>query len=313
MKMKMKLNQNDYKVLEAMTDYRMVTINQISALFQSNKTATSKRMKTFKKAGLVETLRRPLGRKRGRPEELLCLTEKGFDALKEENILDPSLLYDAVAANAIHCPNHQLLMNWFRIHLEHVQKVLPQWSYHIFTYSSPLLPPGPEMRSILTEYVPSANTKGEMVKFSPDAVFAGKDAQTDKTLLFFLEVDMGTETLARPDRNPGDVREKILNYQAYFRTQKYKRYEKVWGCRFKGFRLLFLTHTQGRLSSLCSLVQQMQPSDFIWLVEQGRMFSKGIAAKIWARGGRIHSDPESILGSLCCHAPLEGYSQNPLP
>jgi hypothetical protein len=23
--------------------------------------------------------------------------------------------------------------------------------------------------------------------------------------LFFLEVDMGTETLARPDRNPGDV------------------------------------------------------------------------------------------------------------
>lgn len=252
----------------------------------------------------METLRRPLGRKRGRPEELLCLAEKGFDVLKERNVLDPSLSYNAVAADAIHCQNHQLLMNWFRIHLEQVQRVLPRWSYRIFTYSSPLLPPGPEMRPVLTEYVPSANTKGEMVKFSPDAVFETKAAKTGKQLLFFLEVDMGTETLARPDRNPGDVREKILNYQAYFRTQKYKRYDKVWGCRFKGFRLLFLTHTQGRLSSLCSLVQQMPPSDFIWLTEQSRMFPMGVSDNIWACGGRLEAPAESILGSLCCHAPI---------
>jgi len=274
--MKLKLNQNDYKILEALTKYRMMTVNQISAVFQGNKTATSKRMKAFKKAGLVETLTRLLGRKRGRPEDVLCLAEKGFDTLKERNVLDPSLLYDAVAADAIHCQQHQLLMNWFRIHLEQAQRVSPRWSYRIFTYSSPLLPPGPEMRPVLTEYVPSANTKGEMVKFSPDAVFESKDAQTGKHLLFFLEVDMGTETLARPDRNPGVVRDKFLNYQAYFRTQKYKRYEKVWGCPFKGFRLVFLTHTQGRLCSLCSLVQQMPPSDFIWLTEQGRMFSMGV-------------------------------------
>ena len=302
--MKLQLNQNDYRIFESLTEYRMMTINQISALLQSNKTATSRRMKAFKKAGLVETLSRPLGRGRGRPEALLCLAEKGFNALKEGNVLDPSLSYNAVAADTIHCQNHQILMNWFRIHLEQVQRLLPQWSYRIFTYSSPLLPPGPEMRPVLSEHVPSANASGEKVRFSPDAVFASRDAKTGKQLLFFLEVDMGTETLARPDRNLGDVREKLLNYQACFRTQQYKRYEKVWGCRFKGFRLLFLTHTQGRLSSLCRLVQQMQPSDFIWLTEQRSMFSMGAADNIWVRGGKLEAVQESILGSLCCHAPI---------
>jgi hypothetical protein len=50
----------------------------------------------------------------------------------------------------------------------------------------------------------------------------------------------------------------------------------------------------------------MQPSDFIWLVDQERMFSHGLSAKIWARGGRNEDPPQSILGHhLACEIPVK--------
>ena len=258
----------------------------------------------MKEAGLVKPIRRLLGQKRGRPEESLGLSEKGFRALQEKGILKSSLSYDVVAGEALHCHDHQLLMNWFRIHLEQVPRVRPQCSFKIFTDSSPFLPLGPDMQQVLAEYVPTNTTNKGKTKFTPDAVFTSKDSNTGTSLLFFLEVDMGTESLARPDKRPGDVREKILNYQMYFRTEKYKRYEELWDCHFHGFRLLFLAHTHERLSALCRLVEQMPPSDFIWLTELNRMFSSGVADKIWVRGGKPHLPDESILGSLHCHTPL---------
>ena len=144
----------------------------------------------------------------------------------------------------------------------------------------------------------------ELASFKPDAAFSVCDTEESKTLLFFLEVDLGTETLASPKRGLTDIRQKILNYGACFDTQVYKQYEKLWSCRLNGFRLLFLTDTLPRMSALCSLVREMPPSDFIWITEKDRMFAEGISAQIWARGGRSDASPQSILGKLCCLAPL---------
>ena len=85
---------------------------------------------------------------------------------------------------------------------------------------------------------------------------------------------------------------------------KYKKYEQVWNCPLNGFRLLFLTISHSRLAALCGLVQEMPPSDFIWLTEQSRMFADGASAAIWARGGKLETPHESILGSLCFRAPI---------
>ena len=125
-----------------------------------------------------------------------------------------------------------------------------------------------------------------------------------KTLLFYLEADMGTETLASTSRDPKDIRQKILNYQTLFRSRLYKRYEAVFKSKLNGFRLLFLVNSEPRLISLCRLIREMPPSDFIWLTDQGKMFSRGLAAKIWARGGRNEDPPQSILGPrLACELP----------
>jgi len=145
---------------------------------------------------------------------------------------------------------------------------------------------------------------GELIRFEPDATFSIYDSNQEKTLLFFLEVDLGTEILASPKRILTDLRQKILNYGICFDTQMYKRYERLWNCQLNGFRLLFLTDTPSQMSKICSLAREMQPSVFIWVTQKDRMFEDGISANIWARGGRLDTSPQSILGSLSCRAPL---------
>jgi hypothetical protein len=127
----------------------------------------------------------------------------------------------------------------------------------------------------------------------------------EKGLLFFLEVDMDTEPVASLDRNPKDVRQKILNYQSIFQDGHYKRFEKIFGLKFNGFRLLFLPNNPARSTSLSRLAQEMPTSDFIWLTNQEKMFSDGLSAEIWARGGKMDRPPQSIIGSdLAVSAPV---------
>jgi hypothetical protein len=108
---------------------------------------------------------------------------------------------------------------------------------------------------------------------------------------------MGTETLQSTKQTAGDVRQKIINYQNLFRENHYKRYEKIFNAHFSGFRLLFLVNTLVRMKALSDLVQQMPPSDFIWVTDQEQMFSNGLSAEIWTRGGRTDRKTESILGT----------------
>jgi len=134
------------------------------------------------------------------------------------------------------------------------------------------------------------------IQMFPDGVFFIKDKETKKTLLFFLEVDMGTETLQSTKGNPNTIEQKVLNYQTMFQKKVYKRYEEIFNANFNGFRLLFLTNTLQRKKSLCELVRMMTPTDFVWVTDQEQMSAHGVSADIWSRGGHENKQSESILG-----------------
>ena len=108
---------------------------------------------------------------------------------------------------------------------------------------------------------------------------------------------MGTESLVGRSHGCKDIRQKVIIYQAYFRTSGYKRYEQIFGANLKGFRLLFLTQTRARLTALCNLVAAMRPSDFIWLTDQDGIITQGVAEAVWVRGGKMEAPCQSILGS----------------
>ena len=302
--MAFRMNNNDYRTLECVADYRLLTPTQIAALHQKNKQVVWRRLRILENEGFLKTVRYELGQNRGRPESLLGLAQRGLEVLKERDLISEDTPYEKVDAANIHCFNHQLLLNCFWIHLNQVGKVLPRISVRVMAYNSPFLPKELGKCLAITDLAPVRSSGMQGVKFTPDAVFGTSDSFTSKTCLFFLEVDCGTETMASPRRDTTDIRQKITNYQWYFRSLKYKRYEEAFQCKLKGFRLLFLTNNLGRLTALCRLTQEIQPSNFVWPTEYNRLIPDGISEKIWAKGGDLHGAQQSILGSLCCRAPL---------
>jgi len=302
--MSFRLKTTDCNILECLAEHRILTVSQVAALFHKSKQAIRRRLHDLEERGLVEVVGSELGRGRGRPENSLGLTERGIDVLKEKALLPRDIPCDKVLGDSLFARDHQLLLNWFRIHLKQTERVLVSVSMKVFAQNSPFIPRGQDGRILITDCspVPGSGMKG--VKFTPDAVFAIADSVAGKTCLFFLEVDRGTETIVSPKRDMTDVRQKIVNYQWYFHSGGYKRFEEVFAAKFRGFRLLFLTSTHGRLVALCQLAQEMKPSNFIWLTECGRLFVDGASAEIWARGGDLQAPQQSILGSLCCRAPL---------
>jgi DNA-binding PadR family transcriptional regulator len=298
-----RMNPNEHKILESLAEYRILTPGQIAAFHQKNKQVIWKRLRILEKDGLIQVIKHELGRSRGRPESLFGLTERGVDTLKDKGIVGRDIPNKQIGAATIRCMDHQILLNWFRIHLNQIEKVIPRVKVRALAHSSPFLPKDPRGRIFITDYAPVPGFSAQGVKFTPDAVIGLCDTMESKTCLFFLEVDRATETMASPKRDTTDIRQKIVNYQWYFQSGKYRRYEQVFKCKLNGFRLLFLTNSLGRFTTLCRLVQEMLPSNFVWLTECGHLFKEGASAKIWAAGGDLQGNQESILGSLCYQPP----------
>jgi len=291
--MAVKLNKNDLKLLSLVAEYRILTVAQFTILAKRNKRSLQRRIKFLVGAGFACTAEVSSGR-RGRPERLISLSAEGCALLRNEKVLGPSVPDDRVTITKLRFWEHQLLTNWFRIGLAQIPRVIPNLSTEFLSPTSQLLEARSDEQSSDSVRVSLHSNHGEPVEFVPDGVFLIMDKGRQKALLFFLEVDMGTETLVSADHDHNDIRQKILNYQAYFKSGLYKRYEQSWGIELNGFRLLFLAHSASRLTKLGKLVQATVPSDFIWLTDQDRIFSKGVSANIWVRGGKIPD--QSILG-----------------
>ena len=302
--MTIRLIPSDYDILLAIAECRIVTTPQLAALLSRSSKGVRDRATRLIAEGLLEELVRSRGRRRGRPERVVSLCESGVALLKERRLMDSKIPADAVMGGSLRCRNHQLLLNWVRIHLAQVEKVLARLEVRFLAHNSPFLPVEFCSMSVVADPEPGQAKSQRVASLKPDATISIYDRDLNRALLFFLEVDLGTETLASPQRDLTDIRQKILSYGACFDRLVYKRYEKLWNCQLNGFRLLFITDTLARLGTLSSLVQEMPPSDFIWLTEQSRMFKDGISAEIWARGGRLDMLPQSILGRLACRAPL---------
>jgi hypothetical protein len=300
-------NKSDSELLFALADFRVLTVSQIAAISNGNIRVVRRRLGVLEDASLVRTMPVSLGRGRGRPERVVSLATGGIDTLRHEGILSRKVPLDHIAPIEPRLLGHQLLVNWFRIRLRHIPRSHSRMAVEFLSPTSPLTPRREDGQPIVCDSVsvgPGARTPTD---FTPDGVFSITDRKQSKTLLFFLEADMGTETVASPSGRGGDFRRKIATYQAYFRNGHYKRYEKIWRCELRGFRLLVVTATQARLTALCRLVHAVPPSDFVWLTGQDWLLDRGLASPIWARGGRLNSPPESILGTAAAAAaPITG-------
>lgn len=302
--MAFRLQKGDYEIIKHLAEYRILSISQLAAAFRKGKQVMRRRCRELKLYGIVKA-NKDFGQSFGRPESLFGLTERVVDLLRDKGLIGKDVPYENIGPVSNRLIDHQLLMNWFRIHLNEIGKLEERPTLRFWAYNSPFVSRKKDGSSIITDYSPIGRRTVEEVKFTPDAMFTITNAARDITLLSFLEVDCGTETLSSPQRDMSDIRQKILNYQWYFDTLKYRRYEEIFKVPFiHGFRLLFLTKTAGRLAALCNLTQEMAPADFVWLTEQDRLYTDGVYAKIWARGGNLQVASQSIVGRRHRRTPL---------
>jgi DNA-binding MarR family transcriptional regulator len=289
-----KITKGDIKLLSHIAEYKLLTVKQLSAITQRTLQVVRRRLRNLENEHFIKRKERGFGSGRGRRENIIIMTQKGLELLRHKEILSAHAKYITDKSRESIFIDHDILINWVFIHLLQVARDNSHFVIRHFTTSSHDLKMGDADNPLIQEHLATDDTSENPLTMIPDGVFT--ISHQKKTILFFLEVDMGTETLASIQQEPGDVRQKIINYQSLFRSNSYKRYEKIFNAKIKGFRLLFLSNTFSRMKQLCNLTQQMPPSDFIWITDQKKMFSRGISAEIWARGGRYHAAPESILG-----------------
>ena len=293
--MNSKISKGDTALLSHIAEYKLLTIKQLSALTQRTLQVVRRRLRHLENNQVIIRKVRGFGSGRGRRENIVVITQKGLELLRHKEILSEHAKYITDKTTEFICIDHDILVNWTFLHLIQIARHNPQIAIQHFTTSSHDLKMGNADNPLIQErFTKDDRCKGPLTMV-PDGVFT--ISYKEKTILFFLEVDMGTETLASFKHEPGDIRQKIINYQSIFRSAHYKRYEKIFNAKINGFRLLFLANTFSRMKKICDLVQQMPPSDFIWITDQNQMFSRGISAEIWTRGGRNHNPPESILGT----------------
>ena len=298
-----KITKGDLKLLSHIAEYKLLTVKQLSAITQRTLQVVRRRLRHLEHEHFIIGKERGFGSGRGRRENIIIMTQEGLELLRHKEILSEHAKYITDKTPESIFIDHDILVNWTLIHLLQVARDNPQFAVRHFTTSSHNLKMGNADNPFLQERFATDDTSKDTLTMIPDGVFI--ISYQEKTILFFLEVDMGTETLASTKNEPGDVRQKIINYQSLFRSNHYKRYEKIFNATINGFRLLFLSNTSSRMKKICNLAQQMPPSDFIWITDQDQVFSQGISAEIWSRGGRYHRPPESILGpKLAFKAPV---------
>ena len=301
--MSTRITQASLSVLTDLADYRMLSLSQIAHLHFGGKRAARRRMQQLVAEHLVEILSGGAATGGGRPENIFGVSKAGLQLLQSKSILDERVAFEQVGGtNLSHQTSHQLLLGWCRIHLAHLCRTFSQFEVRLLSFNSPLA-------VTLETGVPIVRTElvmdnGEQPGyFTPDAAFVITDTVQSKSVLFFLEVDMGTEPLS--SSNGRDIRGKIQRYKWHFRMKGYKRFEKVWDAELNGFRLLFVTHVASTVRRILATVKSMSPTGFVWTTSADCMFAKGISGNIWNVGGCSEQPAESIHGgALSRLAPL---------
>jgi len=303
--MALRFNTKDKRMLSLIAEHGILTVTQIAAFTERSRQVVRRRMRFFISEGLIMTRMRGYGRGPGRPEDIIFFTEKGVMLFRNEGIIADQVTCITEKTIEALPIDHCLLVNWFYIHSLKIERAISKLSVHYLSSNLTSLERNEHNESIRNLHIRMKNEAGETFQFIPDAVFSIRNEKIEKELLFFLEVDMDTEPISSWVRNSKDIRQKILNYQALFRNGHYRTFEEIFKAKFNGFRLLFLVNSAARLASLSRLAQEMPPSDFIWLTNQEKMFSDGLSAEIWVRGGKTDRSPQSIIGSdLATQAPV---------
>ena len=234
--------------LSELISYRCLTIRQCDAVGLASMQMARKYVRELVREKLVSITPFQTEGNNGRPENLILPTPKGLKSIGSAGKPIEQRLFA-----------HQYYLNWCRIRLG----ALEQFGLQVQFYTRPI---------------------GDLW---PDGTLVLRSKKRNKSLLFFVEMDMGTESLS------GELQSKVLAYQGLFRSGAYTEL----GPSFHGFRVLFVFSDRNRLRGFTRLCERVGPCLFVWSAAFESLDTSGAAAPIWYRGSDVEQQL-STIGSL---------------
>ncbi len=289
----MRLDRRDNELLSTLAEHRVLTAQLLARILDRNTRALRHRLRVLFAATLADATGHVRRAGPGRLERVLALTPAGVAQLKAQGLLHPRISNDRVVAPRPALVPHLLMTNEFRAMLVEMVRIAPEVTVRFLAPSSPFLPEWTDDQPFVHESFQGPAQR--RYAFTPDGVFAITHAAVGTTLLSYLEVDRGTESLGTPGGHRGSIWQKLTTYQAAYQADHYKRYEHIFQCRLRRFRVCFVAHTAARLGALCALAREMEV-DFVLLSDRASIAEKGVWAKIWVEGGRLDRPRVSLIG-----------------
>ncbi len=293
----MRIDRRDLELLGVIADYRVMTFKQLAVAAERDSKVAHRRVGDLAGAGLIVQTDRKTRSGRGRREKLISVAPGGVALLRDAKVLSQDGLDEDVTLAGLPHVEHQLLLNWVRIHWLRIDQLHPALRVRFVPHSSPMVHLGDARANGGAKPVPVFIRSEGGETFTPDAVATITDVERGKTVLFFVEIDMGTEPFDTPGKSRTTIVQKIQKYQRYFQAERYRDYESVCDCSLRGFRVLFVTNAKTRSAFLSQHLVDIRPREFIWITDEAQLSKHGVGASIWARGGQQGRPSESILGS----------------
>ena len=183
-----KITKADIAILAFIAEYQILTVKQLSALTERSLQVLRRRMRFLKKEHFVNLKERGFGRGPGRREDIIMLTENGLKLLKPGKSLSDRAAYVTDKMSDSIFIDHDLLRNWFFVHLIQIERKNPRFGIQLVTKSFNILNDENVQSPLDMERYPSVKDQKEDFILIPDGVFTITDGKSKKSLLFFLEV-----------------------------------------------------------------------------------------------------------------------------
>jgi len=131
-----KLTPADVEILAQIAKFKVLTVTQIAALTQRSRQVVRRRLRFFGKENLVSARSRAFGAGPGARENVFSATEATLAALGSNKKMPRyAVCVEGKAVEPLFI-EHELLVNWFFIHLHHIQRAEPRFKVQYVIASS---------------------------------------------------------------------------------------------------------------------------------------------------------------------------------